>query len=126
MKKIAVPIQANHNINEHFGSSDQFIIYTINTENKISGSEIFNSTNGCGCKSDLASQLSAKGVSIMLASGMGAGAVNVLTQSGISVVRGCSGNAELLVKQYLNNELADSGSSCHHDHHHDGQHQCNH
>jgi len=37
----------------------------------------------------------------MLAGGIGEGAINVLNQSGIKVVRGCSGIAAEVVEQYI-------------------------
>ena len=47
---------------------------------------------------------------------MGMGAFNKLTMHGISVVRGCHGNIEEVLKAYLNGSIADSAESCsHHD-----------
>jgi predicted Fe-Mo cluster-binding NifX family protein len=68
------------------------------------------------------------GVSLMLAGGIGAGAINVLAAHGIDVVRGCSGNVDEVVNLYLNGELSDSGESCNHHSHHHGEHghTCNH
>jgi predicted Fe-Mo cluster-binding NifX family protein len=81
------------------------------------------SEQGCGCKSNIASILANQGVTIMLAGGIGAGAINVLNHWGIGVVRGCSGYAEQLVKDYIQGRLTDSGSTCSH-HHIEGQHAC--
>jgi predicted Fe-Mo cluster-binding NifX family protein len=63
----------------------------------------------------------------MLAGGIGGGAINVLNNSGIEVIRGCSGKADEIVKLYIDGLVKDSGSSCHQheEHHHEG-HQCNH
>jgi predicted Fe-Mo cluster-binding NifX family protein len=62
----------------------------------------------------------------MLAGGIGGGAINVLNNSGIEVIRGCSGNATEVVKLYLSGSVEDSGNSCqqHENHHQDG-HVCN-
>jgi predicted Fe-Mo cluster-binding NifX family protein len=67
----------------------------------------------------------------MLAGGIGGGAINVLNNSGIEVIRGCSGDATEVVKLYLKGLVEDSGSSCHqheshHEHGHDHGHQCSH
>jgi len=65
----------------------------------------------------------------MLAGGIGGGAINVLNSTGIEVVRGCSGNATELVKQFIAGLIVDSGSSCQqHEHHHGEGHEhvCNH
>jgi predicted Fe-Mo cluster-binding NifX family protein len=63
----------------------------------------------------------------MLAGGIGGGAINVLNNSGIEVIRGCSGDATEVVKLYLNGLVEDSGSSCHqHEAHHNNDHSCGH
>jgi predicted Fe-Mo cluster-binding NifX family protein len=69
------------------------------------------------------------GVSLMLAGGIGGGAINVLNNSGIEVIRGCSGDATEVVRMYLKGLVEDSGSSCHqHEAHHQdgGTHTCSH
>jgi predicted Fe-Mo cluster-binding NifX family protein len=67
--------------------------------------------------------LKAKGVSILLAGNMGAGAVNVLQRQRIEVHRGCSGDARKVVEGFLAGEWKDSGLTCAAPHHEDG-HQC--
>ncbi len=63
----------------------------------------------------------------MLAGGIGAGAINVLNYSGIQVIRGCSGNADDIVKLYIKGEISDSGINCvQHEQHKDNDHGCNH
>ncbi len=63
----------------------------------------------------------------MLAGGIGGGAINVLNNSGIKVIRGCMGDATEVVNMYLKGLVEDSGSSCHqHEAHHEHGHQCNH
>ena len=123
--KIAVPVTKDNFIDGHFGHCESYGVYTITEFNEIS--EIINveSPEGCGCKSDIASVLASGGVSVMLAGGIGGGAINVLNNSGIEVIRGCSGNATEVVKLYLSGLVKDSGSSCqaHEDHHQHG-HQC--
>jgi len=123
MKKIAIPVTQNNQIDEHFGHCDFFNVYTISDTNEVSGVTTIQSEQGCGCKSNIAQTLSSQGVSLMLAGGMGEGAINVLSSWGISVIRGCSGNAADSMNDYLAGNLQDSGPSCHH--HADG-HQCQH
>ncbi|HOW09473.1 MAG TPA: NifB/NifX family molybdenum-iron cluster-binding protein [Bacteroidales bacterium] len=125
--KIAVPVTGNNNIDDHFGHCEFYNVYTITENKEIAEVKRVNSPDGCGCKSDIASTLASEGVSVMLAGGIGAGAINVLNYNGIEVVRGCSGNASENVRMYINGLLHDSGSSCrqHETHHHSG-HGCNH
>lgn len=120
-KKIAVPTRGNE-VDDHFGNCEKYTVFTINN-NKIENTEIVASPQGCGCKSNIATVLKDKGVSMMLAGNMGNGALNVLKQQGISVIRGCSGNVKALAESYVKGELSDSGIGCEH---HGDDHECNH
>jgi predicted Fe-Mo cluster-binding NifX family protein len=122
--KIAVPVTKENQIDGHFGHCESYGVFTISEKNEISDVKKIGSPEGCGCKSDIASVLAADGVTVMLAGGIGGGAINVLNNSGIEVIRGCSGDATEVVKLYLSGSVEDSGSSCHqHEvHHHDGHH----
>lgn len=125
--KIAVPVTKENQIDSHFGHCESYGVYTISDNKEISGIKSVESPQGCGCKSDIASVLASDGVTVMLAGGIGGGAINVLNYSGIEVVRGCSGDATEVVKLYLKGLVADSGSSCHqHEAHHQNGHVCNH
>ena len=125
--KIAVPVTKENQIDSHFGHCESYGVFTISDNNEISDIKSMESPQGCGCKSDIASVLAADGVTVMLAGGIGGGAINVLNNSGIDVVRGCSGDATEIVKQYVSGLVKDSGSSCHaHESHHENGHVCNH
>jgi predicted Fe-Mo cluster-binding NifX family protein len=127
--KIAVPITAENQIDGHFGHCESYGVFTISEKNEILDIKNVESPEGCGCKSDIASVLAEDGVTVMLAGGIGGGAINVLNNSGIEVIRGCFGDAAEVVKLYLAGSVEDSGSSCHsHEgHHHEGgEHICNH
>jgi predicted Fe-Mo cluster-binding NifX family protein len=125
--KIAVPVTENNLIDSHFGHCEFYNIYSISDTNEITEINTVDSLQGCGCKSDIASVLASGGVTVMLAGGIGGGAINVLNSNGIEVVRGCSGIATEVVKLYLQGLVEDSGSSCHqHDAHHQEGHRCNH
>jgi predicted Fe-Mo cluster-binding NifX family protein len=50
--------------------------------------------------------------------GIGQGAINVLNSAGINVVRGCSGNIETLVNDFIKGSVSDSGDTCGHNHSH--------
>jgi predicted Fe-Mo cluster-binding NifX family protein len=125
--KIAVPVTENNQIDGHFGHCESYKVFTISNNNEITEIKNVASPQGCGCKSDIASVLAADGVKVMLAGGIGGGAINVLNNSGIQVIRGCSGNALEVVNLFIAGLVADSGSSCQqHEHHkHDG-HSCSH
>jgi len=121
MKKIAVPLRSDMNIDDHFGHCEMYGIFTISEKNQIEKFETLDSAQGCGCKSGIAGDLAQTGVTLMLAGGIGNGAIQVLNHYGIGVVRGCSGNAKAVVEDYLKGNVEDSGESCHqHDEHHSG------
>ena len=125
--KIAVPVTKENQVDGHFGHCESYNVFTISGKNEISEINKVVSPQGCGCKSDIASVLASDGVSMMLAGGIGGGAINVLNNSGIQVIRGCSGDATEVVKLFLKGLVKDSGSSCHqHEGHHRDGHQCNH
>lgn len=129
--KIVVPVTFNKQIDSHFGHCESFSVYTISEKSEISEIKTIKSPQGCGCKSNIASVFASDGVEVMLAGGIGEGAINVLNNSGIEVVRGCSGNADDIVKLYVAGLVKDSGSSCHqhdghHEHSHENGHQCGH
>ncbi len=125
--KIAIPVTKENQIDSHFGHCESYGIYTISDKNEISDLRNVQSLQGCGCKSDIASVLAADGVTLMLAGGIGGGAISVLNNSGIEVIRGCTGDADEVVKLYLSGLVSDSGNNCQqHEAHHQNGHQCSH
>ncbi len=128
--KIAVPTRDNR-VDGHFGHCEYYTVFAISKDNTIIDSKFIASPEGCGCKTDIASILQKMGVSLMLAGNMGDGALQNLSMSGIAVIRGCSGEVNDLVLDYLADNIKDSGVSCaqHENHHGEGQeggHSCQH
>lgn len=121
-KKIAIPTRGNR-VDDHFGHCESYTIYSTDSTGTIVNKESLPSPQGCGCKSNIASVLQQKGVSVMLTGNMGNGAFNVLTGHGIAVYRGCSGNVEELVQQFISGQINDSGELCRA---HGNDHECNH
>lgn len=116
--KIALPTRQDV-IDDHFGHCEYYTIFTVdNSAKKIVDQETLAAPSGCGCKSNIATTLSDMGVKVMLAGNMGEGAVRVLSNSGIEVLRGCSGDVKEVAQDWLSGSLADSGDSCH-------DHECN-
>jgi predicted Fe-Mo cluster-binding NifX family protein len=127
--KIAVPVKTNNQVDDHFGHCSFYDVFSISQDNQITGLKRVPSLQGCGCKSNIAAILASDGVKILLAGGIGNGAINVLNNSGISVIRGCTGDSAEVVKHFLLGSIKDSGESCHqHDVHQsdDNTHQCSH
>jgi predicted Fe-Mo cluster-binding NifX family protein len=127
--KIAVPVTKENQIDGHFGHCESYSVFTISDNKEISEIKKVASPEGCGCKSDIASILAGDGVTVMLAGGIGGGAINVLNSNGIDVIRGCAGDASEVVKLYIQGMVEDSGNNCNHhqhQHQHGEGHGCNH
>ena len=112
----------NGNIFQHFGRTEQFKVYDVQ-EGKIIASEIVGS-NGIG-HGALAGLLADKAIEVLICGGLGGGALNALTNAGITVVAGAEGDADQAVEAYLRGELVSSGANCDHHHHGEG-HECGH
>lgn len=123
--KIAVPTKENNQIDAHFGHCEFYTIFLISDNNEIIAETILESPKGCGCKSNIASELAQMDVRIMLAGGIGDGAVNKLASQNIQVIRNCKGDVHQLVKDYLAGKIQDGGSNCA-AHAHEEGHVCSH
>lgn len=112
---IALPTR-DGNIDDHFGHCDHYTLITVDDDKKIIKSENMNSPEGCGCKSGIAPVLAERGVKVMLAGNIGQGAMNILSNAGIKVIRGCSGSIEKVTQDYLDGKVLDNAITCdHHD-----------
>lgn len=123
MKKIAIPTR-DEMVDDHFGHCAYYTIVTLDDQNQVINRERLASPEGCGCKSNIASVMQEMGISLMLAGNMGMGAYNKLNAHGISVIRGCHGKVEDVLKAYQSGNLTDSLEACDHhdcDHQHDEQ-----
>ena len=110
--KIAVPTRGGV-VDNHFGHCDHYTIFTVN-DGEVKMKEILPSPQGCGCKSGVVFVLRQKGVQEMLAGNIGEGAKNVLESNEIKVIRGCSGDIDKLVSDYLAGNVVDNGEICNH------------
>lgn len=114
--KIAVPT-AQGMVDSHFGHCAYFTIFELDENKNILGKLELPSPQGCGCKSGIAPMLRNLGVSVMLAGNMGDGAISVLGQNNISVIRGCSGAIDDVVGAYIAGNLKDTQIVCNHECH---------
>lgn len=127
--KIAIPVTNENQVDDHFGHCEFYIIATLANDKTIESVQELKAGEGCGCKSDIAQVLATMGVTVLLAGGIGNGAINVLNKAGIDVIRGCSGNVDALLQKYSKGLVLDNGLSCQeHDNHHSGEglHVCSH
>lgn len=103
-------------VDDHFGHCSYYTVVTLDDEKQIVKTERLESPEGCGCKSNIASVMQQMGITLMLAGNMGMGAYNKLSAHGISVVRGCHGKVDDVLRAFIDGKLTDSQESCdHHD-----------
>lgn len=113
----------NGNIFMHFGRSEQFKIYDIQ-DGKVLNEQVVG-TGGTG-HGALAGLLANGGVDTLICGGIGGGAINSLTQAGITVYAGAHGSCDACVEALIDGTLAQTGEAtcdCHgHDHEHTHEH----
>ena len=110
--KIAVTYD-NGMIFEHFGRTEAFKVYEVE-DGQVLSSEVI-SSNGSG-HSALAGLLAQQEIHVLICGGLGQGAQNALSDFGIEVITGASGDVDQAVAQYLAGELESAGVNCdHHD-----------
>lgn len=113
----------NGNIFMHFGRSEQFKIYDIQ-DGKVLNEQVVG-TGGTG-HGALAGLLANGGIDTLICGGIGGGAINALTQAGITVYAGAKGNCDACVEALIAGTLAQTGEAtcdCHgHDHEHTHEH----
>ena len=118
--KIAVTYD-NGDIFQHFGRTENFKVYEVE-DGKVVSSEVIGS-DGIG-HGALAGLLADRDIQVLICGGLGGGALNALSEAGIEVCAGASGNADEAVEAYLKGELVDTGANCDHHHHEGEDHEC--
>jgi Mrp family chromosome partitioning ATPase/predicted Fe-Mo cluster-binding NifX family protein len=120
---IALPCKGTQ-IEEHFGHCENFRIFTVENGTITKEESIPNPGHKPGF---LPNFLADRGVKIMIASGMGGGAIDIFEERKVKVVLGATGEARAAVEAYLQGQLESTGSACeHHDHDHDQAHDNGH
>ena len=125
--RIAVPYE-NGTVFQHFGHSQAFKLYDVK-EDAVEKSEVI-STQGSG-HGALAGFLRENEVDALICGGIGAGAIEALTDAGIRVYAGVKGAADEAVAQHLAGtlEYTTEANCSHHGEGHEhaeGGHRCSH
>jgi len=113
--KIAVASEKNM-VTEHFGHCENFNIFVVENGKIVSSESIPNPGHRPGF---LPNFLNDMGVNVIIAGGMGGGAVDIFNEKGIEVFMGIRGSAVDAVNSYISGALKSSGSICHEHAHHD-------
>lgn len=115
--KIAVTYE-NGKVFQHFGHTETFKIYEVQDGEIISSQVIGSEGQGHGA---LAGLLADRAIDVLICGGIGGGAQAALSDCGIELCAGASGDADEAVAAYLRGELVNTGANC--DHHGEG-HSC--
>lgn len=108
--RIAVTYE-NGQVFQHFGHTQEFKIYEVE-DGKVVSSEIIGSDGqGHGA---LAGLLNNKAIDVLICGGIGGGAQAALSEQGIELCAGASGDVDAAVEAYLKGELVNSGVNCNH------------
>ncbi len=118
MTKIAVASDAGK-VTMHFGHCEEFIIFEAEGKNIIKSEKIANPGHKPGFLPEYLHEL---GVDVIIAGGMGAGAIDIFNDRNIDVVVGASGAALAAAESYLEGSLKSTGTVCHEHAHHDECH----
>ncbi|SKA74367.1 NifB/NifX family molybdenum-iron cluster-binding protein [Desulfobaculum bizertense] len=126
--KLALPtktVDGKAVVDSHFGHCEYFTVVCVDDATRTETSRVrVEAPEGCGCKSNVAELLAADGVTVMLAGNMGQGAVDRLAGVGIEVLRGCEGELDQIISDWLAGKVVDNAEIC--DHHDEDGHSCHH
>jgi predicted Fe-Mo cluster-binding NifX family protein len=113
-KKIAVPTDGNGVLEGHFGHCQFFELFETADNEIISHEKLVPPPHEPGV---LPKWLANKGVTDVLAGGIGDGAIKILANKNINVFKGVPVlPAKELIENFLNETLELSDNSCNHDH----------
>lgn len=110
--KYAMPVSGGQ-LMPHFGQASEFMLLDVDQHGKVVGKETINVIpHSC---STLPGELAARGVSVVLAGGMGMGPRMAFQQSNISIVLGVTEpDPENAAAAYANHSLQSGENICSH------------
>ena len=101
----------------HFGHCENFIFFDTQDGKILSEQSVPNPGHRPGF---LPNFLADHGAQVVIAGGMGGGAVDIFNERGVQVIVGAQGDARAAVQTFLAGELVSTGSVCH-EHQHAGE-----
>lgn len=101
----------------HFGHCENFRFFDTEDGRILSEQSVPNPGHRPGF---LPNFLADHGAQVVIAGGMGGGAVDIFNERGVQVIVGAQGDARAAVEAYLRGELVSTGSVCH-EHQHAGE-----
>lgn len=115
MKKIAIATEGQ-NVSAHFGHCQGFFVVTTEAGQILDEEFVANPGHKPGLLPNLLHQ---QGVQVIIAGGMGPGAIDIFYDKQIDVITGATGPVTEALNLYLTGQLRSTGTVCH-DHAHAG------
>jgi predicted Fe-Mo cluster-binding NifX family protein len=116
MMKVAIATEQGL-VAGHFGHCEGFTFYEV--EGKEIKSKQFH-VSPAHVPGAIPNFLNDLGANVVIAGGMGGGAIQIFNEKGIEVITGVTGSLDSVINQYLSGALKSSGSVCH-EHQHAGE-----
>lgn len=111
--KIAVAAMGTE-VAQHFGHCENFLFFDTDNGVITASNSVPNPGHRPGF---LPNFLADNGAEVIIAGGMGGGAVDIFGERGVQVIVGASGDAKTAVEQFLKGDLVSTESVCHkHEH----------
>lgn len=111
-KKIAIPVDTQNMLDAHFGHCSYFAILNIENERLVSEERLTPPPHEPGL---LPMWLAEKGISDIIAGGMGQKAIQLFNQNGVNVFVGAPKLSAIeLINSFLKNSLTFSANYCDH------------
>jgi predicted Fe-Mo cluster-binding NifX family protein len=105
----------------HFGHCESFRIFTVENGGIAAESNVPNPGHKPGFLPNFLGDL---GVTVVIAGGIGGGAVEIFKERNIDVISGAEGEARAAAEAFLAGKLKSTGAVCQeHQHHHDHEHE---
>lgn len=94
----------------HFGHCESFSIFEVENKQIVKSESIPNPGHKPGFLPNFLNDL---GVKVIIAGGMGGGAIDIFNEKSIEVITGAQGYAKTVAELYLQGKLKSTGSVCH-------------
>lgn len=107
--KIAVAVD-NGLVAQHFGHCEGFEVFNVENKQIQDNNFVQNPGHKPGFLPNFLGDL---GVEVIMAGGMGGGAIEIFNERGIQVLTGITGNSQENVEKFLAGKLQSTGSVCH-------------
>lgn len=113
--KIGIATENNY-VSEHFGHCEGFTIYEVDNNGVKNKQFLSNPGHQPGF---LPKYLHEQGINVIIAGGMGGGAIQLFNEKNIQIITGAQGNVDDAINSFIKGNLKSSETVCDKHEHHD-------